>query len=129
MTATEVLPEPQAIDAVVFVDAVERTLTVRLPDAAGGYSKLLWRDAWQALRQGQEAGWPPDAAPWIYADLAGGDRSVYGRPAEGGTLQFQFPPGAPGFAALISKPGVIAVVTADRSTRRFMACRFLNVRR
>jgi hypothetical protein len=129
MTATEVLPSPQAIDAVVFVDAVERTLTVRLPDAAGGYSELLWRDAWQALRQGQEAGWPPGSAEWVYADLPGGDRSVAGQPGEAGTLVFRFPPGAPGFAALISRPGVAAIVTADRSTRRFLSCRFLNVRR
>jgi hypothetical protein len=124
--AAEVLPQPEAMDAVVWTDVVSRVLTVRLPDAAGGYESLLWRDAWQALRQAQEAGWPPDAAPWVYADLPGGDRSVAGQPGEAGTLVFRFPPGAPGFAALISKPGVVAIVTADRSARRFMACRFLN---
>jgi hypothetical protein len=129
VTATEVLPQPQAIDAVVFVDAVERTLTVRLPDQAGGYERLLWRDAWVALRQGQEAGWSPGSAVWIYADLPGGDQSVYSQPGEAGTLVFAFPIGTPGFAALISRPGVAAIVTADRSTRRFLTCRFLHVKR
>jgi hypothetical protein len=126
VTAVEALPEPQAIDAVVFVDAVERTLTVRLRDTAGGYERLLWISGWQQLRRAEQAGWPPDGAPWVYADLPGAPRVVHGQPGEAGTLMFHFPVGTPGFAELISKPGVIAIVTVDRSTQRFLTCRFLN---
>jgi hypothetical protein len=126
VTATEVLPQPQAIDAVVFVDAVSRTLTVRLPDHASGYERLLWTQAWQQLRRAWEAGWPADGAPWVFADLPGARRVVHGQPAEGGTLRFTFPPGTPGFAKLISKPGVVGIVTVDRSTQWFLSCRFLN---
>ena len=126
MTAVEALPQPQAIDAVVFVDAVSRTLTVRLPDRAGGYERLLWVQGWQQLRRGQEAGWPPGSAPWVYADLPGAPRVVHGQPGEGGTLRFHFPPGTPGFAELISKPGVVAIMTVDRGTQQFLTCRFLN---
>jgi hypothetical protein len=56
----EALPQPQAIDAAVFVDAIERTLTARLRDAAGGYERLLWTQAWQALRRAEANGWPID---------------------------------------------------------------------
>ena len=54
--ATEVLPDPQALYAVVFTDMATRTLTVRLGDHASGYDKLLWTQAWQQLRQAEEAG-------------------------------------------------------------------------
>jgi hypothetical protein len=129
VTAVEALPQPQAISAVVFVDAVSRTLTARLPDKAGGYERLLWTQAWQQLRRAQEAGWPASGAPWIFADVPGGDRSVHGVPTEGGTLSFSFPVGTPGFGALVSKPGVSAIVVVDRGTERFVSCRFLNVKR
>jgi hypothetical protein len=126
VTATEVLPQPQAIDAVVFVDAVERTLTARLPDQANGYTRLLWVQAWQQLRRAEQAGWPPEGAPWVWADLPGARQAAHGQPTEAGTLTFHFPVGAPGFAKLISRPGVAAIVTVDRSTQRFLTCRFLN---
>jgi hypothetical protein len=126
VTAVEALPQPQAIDAVVFVDAVTRTLTARLSDQAGGYERLLWTQAWQQLRRAEEAGWPIDGAPWVFADLPGARQVVHGQPAEGGTLQFTFPVGTPGFAKLVSKPGVVAIVTVDRGTQRFLSCRFLN---
>jgi hypothetical protein len=126
VTAVEALPQPQAIDAVVFVDAVSRTLTARLPDQAGGYERLLWTQAWQALRRAQEAGWPADGAPWVYADLPGARQVVHGQPGEAGSLLFSFPPGTPGFAELISRPGVVAIVTVDRGAQRFLACRFLK---
>jgi hypothetical protein len=126
VTAVEALPQPQAIDGVVFVDAVERTLFVRLPDTAGGYERLLWTQAWQALRRAQEAGWPADAAPWLWADLPGARQVVHGQPGEAGTLKFTFPVGTPGFAGLVSRPGVVAIATVDRSTQRFLTCRFLH---
>ena len=126
MTAVEALPQPQAIDATVFNDVLSRTLTVRLRDQAGGYERLLWTQAWQQLRRAQEAGWPANGAPWVWADLPGARQVVHGQPADGGTLQFSFPPGTPGYSELISKPGVVAIVTVDRSTQRFLSCRFLS---
>ena len=126
MTAAEALPQPRAIDAVVFVDVLTRTLTARLPDQAGGYERLLWTQAWQQLRRAQEAGWPANGPPWVYADVPGARRVAHGQPGEGGTLQFTFPPKTPGFAELISKPGVVAVVTVDRGSHEFRSCRFLN---
>jgi hypothetical protein len=126
VTAVEALPQPQAIDAVVFVDATSRTLSVRLRDQAGGYERLLWTQAWQQLRRAQEAGWPADGAPWVFADLPGARQVVHGQPGEAGTLKFTFPVGTRGFAELISRPGVVAIVTVDRGTHQFLTCRFLN---
>ena len=126
MTAVEALPQPQAIDAVVFSDVLSRTLTVRLPDHASGYERLLWTQAWQQQRRSQEAGWPPNGAPWLYADVPGAPRVVHGQPAEGGVMSFYFPPGTAGYSELISKPGLVAIVTVDRGTHQFLTCRFLN---
>jgi hypothetical protein len=97
-----------------------------LRDAVGGYEKLLWTQAWQALRRAEQAGWPPDAAQPVWADLPGARQVAHSLPTEAGTLTFRFPVGAAGFAKLISRPGVVAIVTVDRSTLRFMTCRFLN---
>lgn len=124
--AAEVLPQPQAISAAVYVDVVERTLFARLPDQAGGYQKLLWTEAWQKLRRGQQNGWPADGPPWLWCDLPGARRVVHGEPGEAGTLKFTFPPKAPGWASLVSKPGVVAIVTVDRSTHFFLSCRFFH---
>jgi hypothetical protein len=129
VTATEVLPQPVAVDAVVFSDVATRTLTVRLPDAASGYTKLLWTQAWQAQRRAEQAGWPLDGAPWLYADVPGTPRVVHGLPAEGGVMTFHFPPGTAGYSQLISKPGLVAVATIDRSTFQFLTCRFFNMSR
>jgi hypothetical protein len=126
VTAVEALPQPQAIDAVVFVDTLTRTLSVRLSDQAGGYERLLWTQAWQALRRAQEAGWPASGAPWVWADVPGARQVVHGEPGEAATLRFTFPVGTPGFAKLVSKPGVVAIATVDRSTHQFLTCRFLN---
>jgi hypothetical protein len=126
VTAVEALPQPRAISAVVFVDAVSRVLTVRLPDLAGGYERHLWIQGWQQLRRAQEAGWPPNGPQPVFADLPGARQVAHGQPADGGTLQFSVPPKTPGFAELISKPGVVAIVTIDRSSHRFLTCKFLS---
>jgi hypothetical protein len=125
VTAVEALPQPQAIPAVVFLDTLSRTLFVRLPDKASGYERLLWTQAWQALRRSQEAGWPPGGADWIYADVPGAPRVVHGLPADGGQLSFHFPVGTRGFADLVSRPGVTAILTIDRGSQRFLTCKFL----
>jgi hypothetical protein len=122
----EALPQPQAIDAAVFVDAVQRTLTARLRDTAGGYERMLWTQAWQALRRAEANGWPIDGPGEVWCDLPSARQVARGQPGEAGTLQFAFPPGTRGFAELISRPRVVAVVTVDRGTHRFLTCRFLN---
>jgi hypothetical protein len=119
------LPQPKAIEAVVFVDTVSRTASVRLPDTAGGFERALWIQAWQQLRRAQEAGWPADGPDWVYADIAGVPRVVPGLPVDGAHLSFTWPVGVGGFAALVGGP-VTAVVTVDLSTHRFRSCRFLD---
>jgi hypothetical protein len=126
VTAAEaVLPRPVAVDGVVFHDVVSRTLSVRPGDRASGYTKLLWREAWTKQRHSQEAGWPLDT-PWLYADVPGAPRVVHGLPGDGGVMSFHFPPGTAGYSQLISRPGVIAIVTIDAGSRQFLSCRFLN---
>jgi hypothetical protein len=126
VTAVEALPRPVAVDGVVFNDVLTRTLSVRLGDRADGYTRLLWQQAWQQQRRSREAGWPVDGAPWVYADVPGAPRVVHGLPAEGGVMSFHFPPGTAGYSELISKPGLVAIVTVDRGTHQFLTCRFLN---
>jgi hypothetical protein len=72
--ATERLPQPYAIDCPVSNDVLSRTLVVRLPEKAGGYEKLLWRQAYQAYRAAEESGWGGGAAPcglplWVLIGL------------------------------------------------------------
>jgi len=126
VTATEALPQPRAIDAVVFHDVVSRTLSVRLSDRASGYERLLWTQAWQQQRRSREAGWPPGSAPWLYADLPGAPQAVHGLPGDAGVMSFHFPVGTAGYSELISRPGLVAIVTIDRATHQFLTCRFLN---
>jgi hypothetical protein len=125
VTTVEVLPRPVAVDGVVFHDVLTRTLSVRLSDKASGYERLLWTQAWQQQRRSQEAGWPLET-PWLYADVPGAARVVHGLPAEGGMMAFHFPVGTAGYSQLISKPGLVALVTIDRATHQFLTCRFLN---
>jgi hypothetical protein len=124
VAAAEALPQPKAIEAVVFVDGVSRTAAVRMPDTVGGYERQLWVQAWQRLRRAQEAGWPIDGPRPVFADVPGG-RQVRGLPVDGAQLSFHFPVGTPGFAALVGG-AVTAVVTVDRGTHQFLTCRFLN---
>jgi hypothetical protein len=126
-TATEALPQPRAVTAAVFADVVSRTLTARVSESENSYSRLLWADGWRALRQAYEAGWPDDAAPWVFCDGPGvAARTIHGVPTEGGGLSFTFPVGTAGFGELIGKPGLYAVATADVSTRYLSTVRFLN---
>jgi hypothetical protein len=126
VTAVEALPRPVAVDGVVFHDVLSRTLSVRLSDRASGYERLLWTQAWQRQRRSREAGWPVDGAPWLFADVPGAPRVAHGLPAEGGVMSFHFPVGVAGYSGLISKPGLVAIVTIDRATHQFLSCRFLN---
>ena len=123
---TEVVPQPVAVDGVVFNDVATRTLTVRLPDNASGYTKLLWQQGWQQLRRAEEAGWPSSGAPWVYASTPSANRVVHGLPVVGGQLAFHFPAGTAGYTELISKPGVVAIAVLDRGTHRFLSVKFLH---
>ena len=49
--ATEVMPQPLAVAAVVFSDPATRTLHVRLADHETGYARPCSSQGWQALRQ------------------------------------------------------------------------------
>jgi hypothetical protein len=52
----EAIPRPQAVDGVVDIDFDSRTLAVRLPDAAGGHVRSLWRQAHLALLRDEQLG-------------------------------------------------------------------------
>ena len=123
---TEVLPRPKALDAVVYADIGARVLHCRLPEHASGYARLLWRAAWQALRRSQEAGWPIDGAPWVWADTPTASRVVHGEAGEWNTLVFRFPPGAAGYTELVGRPGLVAIAVLDLNSHRFLNVKFLN---
>ena len=50
------VPDPVAVEGVVFNDVGTRTLIVRLPDAANGYTRMLWRAGHQALVKAEQSG-------------------------------------------------------------------------
>jgi hypothetical protein len=122
--ATEKLPQPHAVDCAVSNDVLSRTLVVRLPQTEAGYSKLLWREAFQAYRAAGESGWGGNASP-LWASALGADRLAYAVPGDLQTLKFTFPTPAPAYTQLISKP-VYAIVVIDRGLRQFLNVRFLH---
>jgi hypothetical protein len=126
MTAATVpVPQPLAADGVVFNDPATRTLTVRLSEAASGYTRLLWRQGWQALRQAQEGGYR-SRVPQVWAHGAGRREIAHGQPADGGALTFTFYSGNDAYSKLVSKPGLVAIVTVDRGTHHILGVKFLN---
>ncbi len=122
--ATEKLPQPSAVESVVDTDVLTRTLGVRLSEREVGYSKLLWREAFQQLRAAAENGWRNH--PFVYASTPDNYQVAHAAPGEFQTLKVHFPVGVAGYATLIGQPGLVAIVTIDRSTRRFLAVKFLN---
>ena len=123
---TEVLPRPTSAVGVVDHDPVGRILVVRLSERETGYSRLLWREGWTALRRSQQAGWPADGAPWVWANLPGARQVTHGQPADGLALSFAFPPGVAGYSQLISRPGLTAIIIMDASSRRILSVTFRN---
>ena len=122
MTAATVrVPQPLIAVGVVVSDAVARILTVRLSENEKGYGRLLYRQAFQALVVAEETGRPHRA---VWASAPGGDRVAFAVPGDNQTLLFHFPAGEPVYQSLVSKPGLTASVTLDRSTCRFLSVRF-----
>ena len=124
--STTTLPDPVAVDGVVFNDVETRTLHVRLSDQANGYSRLLWAQGWQALRRAEESGWRNNGVPDVWASAPGAYRIVHGLPGEGGTLKFTFHTGQTAYSELVGKPGLAAIVTLDRGTHHILGVKFLN---
>lgn len=97
--ATEKLPSPHEAIGVVSNDLPNRTLTVRLSDAANGYTRLLWKEAFQALRRSEELGRYGDATVYASTDSAYQVASARAGDADfGGLLQFAFRPGEQAYA-------------------------------
>ena len=122
--ARERLPQPFALDGVVTNDLPSRSLGVRLPDIASGYQCLWWRQAWLQLKAAVEDGWRNH--PFVFASAPGAYQVAHVNPADFQTLAVSFPPGVAAYTELISKPGLVAIVTVDRNTSRFSTVRFLN---
>jgi hypothetical protein len=99
-TATTRVPQPLAVDGVVYNDVGSRTLFVRLPDAASGHARSLWRQAHQALLRAEQSGWAANGAPPLYAH--GKSNIAHGLPGEAATLKFHFYPGESAYAELVA---------------------------
>ena len=69
--ATEVVPQPYFVEAVVIADSGNRLLYVKRPETVSGYGLLLWRECHMALVQAQESGWRTGhETVWAGVDLA-----------------------------------------------------------
>jgi hypothetical protein len=123
---TEKLPAPIAIDGVVVADVVARTLGVRLSETASGYQRLWWKQAHQQLKAAVESGWARH--PFVWASTPTAYQVAHVQPADFAMLQVTFPVGTAGYSELISRPGLYAIVTVDRSSGRFLTVKFLHSR-
>jgi hypothetical protein len=124
--ARERLPQPLAVVAPVSIDYAAMSLVVQRPESAGGYERLLWREAHQALVKAEESGWR-SATPVVYAKGPDNRDLVHVVSGPNLTLVVAFMVGTPTakvYAELVSKPGLSAFVTADKSTRLFMGVKF-----
>ena len=122
LSATETLPRPKAISAAVSNDVTSRSLIVRCPDTESGYGRFLWREAFALLKRDSERG----GRPGLYASRSYTEQLAYAVPGDLQTLRFHFPlDGRTAYTELTAEPGLYAIVTIDRSTSRFMNCRFI----
>jgi hypothetical protein len=121
LLARERLPQPHEATGVVSNDLPNRTLTVKLSDTANGYTRLLWREAFRALRSSEEGGWR-NGHPTVWASTPQAYQVAHataGNADFGGMLRFAFPSGD-AYTKLISKPGLYATVWIDRGTSRYI---------
>jgi hypothetical protein len=73
-----------------------------------------------------DSGWRT-ADPFVWAGAFGDRAIVHGHPGDGFLeLAFHFPKGVEAYSRLVGKPGLYALVTADRNLRRFLGCQFLH---
>ena len=126
--ATEKLPSPVAMDGIVSIDNYQRNLVVSRPENASGYEKLAWRTAHGYLAQAKQNGWR-SAAPTVWAHSAEARDIAFGVPGDNLTLLFHFPVGKREYVELVSQPGLMALVTIDRSAGVFMGVKFIHGRR
>jgi len=120
--ATEKLPSPYVVVAVVTNDLPSRSLGVRLSETASGYERSLWRQAWGQLKAAVEDGWRNH--PFVWASAPGAYQVVHVNAGDFQTLTVTFPTGVTAYSELISRPGLVAFVSVDRSTGRFMGVTF-----
>jgi hypothetical protein len=124
--ATTPLPQPLAITAPVTVDFANMALIVRRPEAAGGTARLLWRESHAALASAEERGWPR-STQFVWGSAPGSYQFGHAAPGPNLTLLFAFVVGTPSgrvYAELVSRPGLYAIVTADKSARYFLGVTF-----
>jgi hypothetical protein len=94
----------------------------------GGTERLLWREAHQALVQAEERGWP-NGTQFVWGSAPGHSEFGHAKPGPNLTLLFPFMVGTTGaqvYADLVSRPGLYAITTADKSARIFLGVKFLN---
>jgi hypothetical protein len=126
LDATEKLPSPSIVGGVVFNDVAARTLVVRLSETASGYQKLLYQQAWQALRRAEESGVRRQT---VWAHTPDANQVAFATPGDYGMLLFHFPPTRESaYPRLVGKPGLTASVALDRSTSRFISVTFRHRR-
>jgi hypothetical protein len=123
---TEKLPQPLAIDAVVVNDFANRTLFCRLPDHLTGPGRIAWTNGWQALQLAEESGWRGNT-PYLWAATKTAERVARATAGDAQTLKFFFGPNNQAYLQLIGKPGLAAIVTADRANKWFLRCLFLHL--
>lgn len=118
------VPDPVTVTAGVTNDVATRTLIVKRPQGLSGYQNLLWREAHQALEQGADSGWWRE--DYVWGGTKADSRIVHGVPGSGFLeLGFHFPVGKTAYAEIVSKP-YYALVTMDKSLRRFLGVKFLH---
>jgi hypothetical protein len=120
-----VVPQPQAINAVVVNDFSNRTLFARLPDTLTGPGRIAWGDGWQALQLAEERGWD-SRTPSLWASTKSAERVARVTAGEAQTLKCFFPTGNQAYSGLIGKPGLYAIVTADIAHKWFLRLLFLH---
>jgi hypothetical protein len=114
-----------AINAVVVNDFANRTLFARLPDTLTGPGRIAWADGWQALQLAEERGWD-SRTPSLWASTKTAERVARVTAGEGQQLKVFFQSGNAAYSQLIGKPGLYAIVTADRAARYFLRVLFLH---
>ena len=128
--ATTPVPSPMAITGVVSPLFTERALMVRISDNASSYERSSWRNAYRALKTAEQNGWRTShPTVWASTDKADSVASaVAGDDVFGGLLRFAFYSEAP-YRQLTGQPGLTCFVIVDRSSQRFMSCKFHSGRR